>query len=154
MEYYSSLDNKEREVLDNYSSRLNLNSASTHFSPQLSNRTFASQRLPMLQSFTSALERPPDSEIVPKSSAGQRSEKSERSEKPSKKKAKLRKRSSVPRLNGRFYTEKGLNFRHPELKSQMKKIFNLVENHKLKCHQELKQVDFAALKKYFFRLNT
>ena len=149
MEYYSSLDSKEKDILENYSSRLNQNSSSSHFSPQLSVKTFSSNRLPALQSFTSVLDKPSESEIVPHPEAIT----SKPPQNLKQKKHKLRKRSAAPRLNGRFYTEKGLNDRHPELKSQMLKIFKLVENHKFKCHQELRQVDFAALKKYFFRLN-
>ena len=146
MEYYSSMDSKEKDF-ENYSSRLNQNSSSSHFSPQLSSKTFSSQRLPALQSFTSVLDKPSESEIVPHPKPVL----SKATSTSKQKKTKLRKRSAAPRLNGRFYTEKGLNDRHPELKSQMQKIFKLVENHKFKCHQELRQVDFAALKKYFFR---
>lgn len=143
MEYYNQLDSYERDVLENYSNRLNSTSKLSLFSPQTSQRTFNSQRLPALHSFSSVLAKPRNTEIVPKP------EVQENTDKKTPKVKKLRKRSAAPRLNGRFYTEKGLNSKHPDLSDQIKKILNLVEAHKLNCHKDLKLVDFTGLKKHF-----
>ena len=143
MEYYNQLDSKEREVLENYFDRLNSSSTLSVFSPQTSQRTFNSQRLPALHSFSSVLAKPQNTEIVP------RPELTENTEKRTPRVKKLRKRSAAPRLNGRFYTEKGLNSKHPDLSVQIKRILNLVEAHKLKCHKDLKLVDFTGLKRHF-----
>lgn len=143
MDYYNSLDSHEKELLENYSNRLNSSASLSAFSPQGSQRTFNSQRLPNLQSFSSVLDKPSHTEIVPKAGLSNISEKRQKPKK-------LRKRSAAARLNGKFYTEKGLNSKHPDLSTQVRKILNLVESHKLICHKDLRLVDFKALKKHFY----
>ena len=143
MEYYSRLDAREKTLLENYTSRLNSSSSKDLFTPLSTNRTNISQRLPNLNTFSSVLTKPLEQELIPKP------EISSASRKPRVKSAKSKKSPRKVKMNGKFYTELGLNVKHPDLPGQIKLIFNIIEGHKLRCHQDLEQVNFATLKKYF-----
>lgn len=128
MEYYKKLDESERNIYEDYYSRLNRSSNKEGYTPLASSRSNTYNRLPALNSFSSVLNKPVDSELVPKAA---RSKPKKISPKRS-----AKKKPSPRQLNGKFYTEKGLNVKHPDLPKQLQKVFWLIESHKRGCRQE------------------
>lgn len=143
MDYYRHLDPREKEIYEGYAARLNNSSSKDFLSPLASSRSNLTQRLPSVNSFSSILSKPKDHELIPRPETERAQLKT--SQIPSPK----RKRSSKPRMNGKFYTENGLNLKHPDLKNQIRKIFNLIEGHQYMCHQDLQMVEFSDIKKHF-----
>ena len=144
MEYFSQLDARDRSTLENYSLRLNQNSSREAFTPMTSSRTNLSQRLPTVNSFSTVLSKPTNEELIPKPEVSSISN-------PKQRKTPKRKNSrNKLKMNGKFYNENGLNTNHPELIFQIQKIFNLIDTHKHKFHQDLETTNFSALKKHFF----
>lgn len=141
MEYYNRLDAKERNLLQNYAERLNFSSSRENFTPLSTTRTNNSQRLPTLNSFHKVLSKPLDHELVPKPEILRKTRKN---------KSPKRKSSGKRQLNGKFYSEKGLDLKHPDLPGQIRQIFQLIDSHKLRCHGDLVEVDFSVIKKHFF----
>ena len=143
MEYYNRLDHQERDILENYTARLNLSASKELFTPITTSRSNFSNRLPNLNSFSNILSKPTSLELIPRPDLTINK---------SKKKIKTGKRgksSDRNKPNGRFYTDQGLNLKHPDLSIQIKKIFDLIEKHKPRCHQDLNDSNFSILKNYF-----
>jgi hypothetical protein len=143
MDYYRHLDPREKEIYEGYAARLNNSSSKDFLSPLASSRSNLTQRLPSVNSFSSILSKPKDHELIPRPETERAQLKTSRVPSPK------RKRSSKPRMNGKFYSENGLNLKHPDLKNQIRKIFNLIEGHQYMCHQDLQMVEFSDIKKHF-----
>jgi hypothetical protein len=141
MEYYNHLDAQEKDLLENYTARLNYSSNKGFFTPMTSSRTVTNQRLPNLNSFSSILYKPSTEELVPRP---------EINLKPQKRIIRSKKSQRKVKMNGKFYTEQGLNVNHPEIQREIKLIFNLIESHKEKSHKDLLMEDFSELRKHYF----
>jgi hypothetical protein len=144
MDYYNRLNSTERSAYDNYTARLNQSREAE--TPQTTSRSNLTQRLPKLNSFSSFLNKPKDSELIPTPLSTSRRSQGLKNRQFS---AKSKKKTSEFHLNGKFYTENGLNLKHPALAAQIRKILKLVDKHQTSCHTDLVQTDFTILRRHF-----